>query len=230
MRPYVHLNLAMTADGKIDSFERRGATISSAADKARVDRLRAEADAVMVGGRTLIDEDPKLTVKSEALRAERVRRGLPANPAKVGVVTNAMLKPGSNFLTAGPARVVIFTSAHTSNEQLDMLRAHGAEVFVHAGDRVDLQAMMESLAAAGIHRLMVEGGGTLNFELLRRGLVDEITAYIAPFLLGGAGAPTPADGPGLARTEAIALELKQVNTLDDGGVVVQYAVLHTHAD
>jgi len=69
-RPHVLINVAVTADGKMDTFERQGAAISSARDKARVDKLRAEADAVMVGGKTLLDEDPKLTVKSEELRAE----------------------------------------------------------------------------------------------------------------------------------------------------------------
>ena len=63
-RPFVFINVAMTADGKIDTFQRRGAAISSAGDKERVDQLRAEADAVLVGGRTLLDEDPRLTVKS----------------------------------------------------------------------------------------------------------------------------------------------------------------------
>ena len=76
-RPYVFINVAMTADGKIDTFQRKGSAISSKRDKERVDKLRAEADAVMVGGRTLLDEDPKLTVKAEALREERVKRGDP---------------------------------------------------------------------------------------------------------------------------------------------------------
>ena len=81
-RPYVFLNVAMTADGKIDTFERRGAAISSQRDKQRVDRLRAEADAVMVGGHTLLGENPKLTVKSADLRAEREARGLRPIPSK----------------------------------------------------------------------------------------------------------------------------------------------------
>src|SRR4030067_3360810 len=99
--PYVHINVAMTADGKIDTFERKGAAISSQRDKERVDGLRAGSDAVLVGGHTLLDEDPKLTVKSEALRAERVRRGLPPNPAKVGIVTIVKFEPDSDFLNAG---------------------------------------------------------------------------------------------------------------------------------
>ena len=92
-RPFVFINVAMTADGKIDTFERKGAAISSQHDKERVDRLRAESDAVMVGGRTLLDEDPKLTVKSESLRAERLTRGLSPNPVKVGIVSEANINP-----------------------------------------------------------------------------------------------------------------------------------------
>src|ERR1043165_1214661 len=102
-RPFVFINVAMTADGKIDTFERKGSAISSARDKERVDQLRASADAIMVGGRTLLDEDPKLTVKSEGLRAERGARGVSSNPGKVGIVTEAKLKVDSQFLNAGPA-------------------------------------------------------------------------------------------------------------------------------
>src|SRR5260221_4145459 len=88
-RPFVFINVAMTADGKIDTFARTGAAISSQRDKERVDQLRAASDAVMVGGRTLLDEDPKLTVKSEELRAEPDPLGLASNPIRMRVSTNA---------------------------------------------------------------------------------------------------------------------------------------------
>src|SRR5205814_7190325 len=104
-RPYVFINVAASVDGKIDTVERRGASISSEADRERVDRLRASVDAVMVGGRTLHEEDPRLTVKSGPLRATRVAHGRPENPAKVGVTTRGGLRPDCRFLTAGPARV-----------------------------------------------------------------------------------------------------------------------------
>jgi 2,5-diamino-6-(ribosylamino)-4(3H)-pyrimidinone 5'-phosphate reductase len=137
-RPFVFINVAMTADGKIDTFERKGAAISSARDKERVDKLRAESDSILVGGRTLLDEDPKLIVKSESLRAERLAHGLSANPMKVGIVTKADIKSDSNFLHIGPARIVIFTTNQTSMEQMNLLRAHHTEVFVHETRRVDL--------------------------------------------------------------------------------------------
>ena len=214
----------MTADGKIDTIARKGAAISSPRDKERADQLRAESDAIMVGGRTLLDEDPKLTVKSEALREERVARGQSPNPMKVGVVTQAELKPHSKFLREGSARVVIFTTDRTSKDQLSFLHSRGAEVFVHAGERVDLEKTMQTLKELGIQRLMVEGGATLNFELLRLGLVDEVTAYVAPMVFGGESAPTMVAGAGLERSEAIPLKLMDVEKWDDGGVLIKYLI------
>jgi len=212
----------MTADGKIDTFERRGAAISSKRDKERVDNLRAETDAVMVGGNTLLGENPKLTVKSAELRAEREARGLMPNPAKVGVVSNANLKPASDFLTAGPARIVIFTTQKTSKEKLEFLRGQGVELFVHNTERVVLPKALHTLKEIGIDRLMVEGGGTLNFELLRLGLVDELTAYVAPMVFGGGAAPTMTAGPGLVRSAAIPLKLVDAEFWEDGGVLLKY--------
>lgn len=221
-RPFVFINVAMTADGKIDTFRRTGAAISSPRDKERVDRLRAGADAVMVGGRTLLDEDPKLTVKSEALRAERLEKGLPPNPIKVGVVTEANLKPDCHFLSTGPAKIVIFTTRSTSKHHVSLLESFGVDVHVHDSDRVNLPKALETLKQIGVERLMVEGGATLNFELLRLGLVDEITAYVAPMIFGGAYAPTMAAGPGLERGDAIPLKLIQSEAWEDGGILLKY--------
>ena len=221
-RPYVFINTATSADGKIDTFERKGSAISSKRDKERVDQLRADADAVLVGGKTLLGELPKLTVKSEALREARVKHGMTPNPIKVGVVTSADIPLDSDFIKAGPARAVIFTTSRTSISQLETLRANGVEVFVDDAPRVNLGKMMETLGELGVKRLMVEGGGTINFELLRLGLVDELMIYIAPMIFGGENAPTLASGFGLVRNEAIEMKLKNVETHEDGGVLLTY--------
>ncbi len=221
-RPYVFINVAATADGKIDTFERKGAAISSRRDKERVDELRAGADAVIVGGRTLLEENPKLIVKSEALREGRVRRGMPQNPIKVGIVTSADIHPDSDFLNAGPARIVIFTTNRTSKEQVEFLRGRNVEVFIHESERVDLSQVLEKLYELGARRVMIEGGGTVNFEFLRAGLVDELMIYIAPMIFGGDNAPTLAAGTGLFRNEAIALKLENVETHEDGGILLCY--------
>jgi 2,5-diamino-6-(ribosylamino)-4(3H)-pyrimidinone 5'-phosphate reductase len=221
-RPFVFINVAMTADGKIDTFRRNGAAISSARDKERVDRLRAESDAIMVGGRTLLDEDPKLTVKSETLRTGRIQRGLTPNPIKVAVVSEANLRPDSAFLTTGPASIVIFTTRRTSKHSVSLLESLGVKVFLEDAEKVNLPRALETLKQIGVDRLMVEGGATLNFELLRLGLVDEVTAYLAPMIFGGATAPTLAGGFGLERDEAIPLKLAGAEAWDDGGVLLQY--------
>jgi 2,5-diamino-6-(ribosylamino)-4(3H)-pyrimidinone 5'-phosphate reductase len=228
-RPFVIVNVATSADGKIDTVARKGAALSSPADKARVDRLRAEVDAVMVGGWTLVHEDPKLTVKSAQLRLERKTRGLAENPAKVGVVSRADLQLNGAFLTAGPARRLIFTTPHTSTEQIERLKAAGVEVFLHNGDRPDLVRVMETLHVMEIKKLLVEGGGTLLAELFRLGLADEVYIYIAPLIFGGTKSPTLADGSGFTLAQAPRLRLASVEKVDDhGGVLIHYSFQPNH--
>ncbi|MCX6079349.1 MAG: 2,5-diamino-6-(ribosylamino)-4(3H)-pyrimidinone 5'-phosphate reductase [Chloroflexi bacterium] len=226
MKPFVFINVAVTADGKMDTFERKGAGISSATDKARVLRLRAESDAVMVGGHTLLDEDPKLTVKTAQLREERIVRGMTENPIKVGVVTQANLKVDGDFMTSGPARRIIFTTSQTSAEQISVLSEHGAEVYVLGEKRVNLNLALETLYSLGVRHLMVEGGGSLNFELLRKGLVDELYVYLAPKIFGGQTTPTLAAGKGLPESAALHLKLMDAQVLDDdGGVLIRYNLM-----
>lgn len=225
-RPYTLVNVAMSADGKLDSVARKGTTISSTFDKARVDRLRASMDAVLVGGRTLLDEDPKLTVKSQALREERQANGKEENPVKVGIVSQADLKADGNFLTVGPARRLVYTTHRTPPDQIARLENAGAQVFVLGEEQVDVSAVLESLYDLGIRKLMVEGGGTLIAEFFRLNLVDELTIYIAPFIFGGDSAPTLADGPGFLPEQAPPLRLETAEEFDDdGGVFIHYLVI-----
>jgi riboflavin-specific deaminase-like protein len=244
VRPYVLINVAATVDGKIDTIDRRGAAISSDADRQRVDALRASVDAVMVGSRTLLDEDPRLTVKSSSLRAERIARGEAENPAKVGVVSRPeLLRADARFLTEGKARIILFcprahdSAAEPAPDQLgdDALAPSrqpgaqaltaspqpGVEIFRMGVGRVDLTAAMETLASLGIRRVLVEGGGTLNAELLRLGLVDEVQLFVAPRIFGGAAAPTLADGIGGL---SVRLTLRNVEAHADSGVLLRYKV------
>ncbi len=217
------INVAATLDGKIDTVERRGAAISSERDRQRVDVLRASVDAVMVGGRTLLDEDPRLLVRSAELRTQRLTRGASEHPAKVGIVSRPTLKLNSRFLTSGPARVILFVPAQPEIDAT-YLRSVGVEVYAAGEGRVDLGAALSKLSELGIQRVLVEGGGSLNFELVRLGLVDEVHVYLAPLIFGGATAPTLADGPGLVRDVAVALTRADIETWDDGGVVLRYTL------
>lgn len=224
-RPYIFINVAMTADGKIDTYARKGAAISSARDKQRVDELRASADGILVGGRTLLDEAPSLTVKSEALREGRIRQGHSPNPIKIGVVTVADIPKDSDFIKARDSSSVIFTTSRTSISKLEALRALGVRVFVDQAPRVDLNHMVLTLKRIGVDHLMVEGGGTMNFELIRMGLVDELMIYVAPMIFGGAVAPTLADGAGIPREKALEMKLTDLERWDDGGVLLKYKFL-----
>jgi 2,5-diamino-6-(ribosylamino)-4(3H)-pyrimidinone 5'-phosphate reductase len=224
-RPHVTINTAITADGKIDSAIRQGAGISSDADMARMDRLRADSDAILVGGQTLIYQDPRLTIKTESLSAERAARHLPPNPVKVGVVSVANISPESRFMTFGPARRLIYTTSRSPAEKITALQAAGAEVFILGETRVDLAGVLDSLYNLGIRRLFVEGGGTIIAEFFRLRLVDELILYIAPKIFGGAAAPTLVDGPGFLPEEAPQLQLISVEKFDDeGGILVHYNV------
>jgi 2,5-diamino-6-(ribosylamino)-4(3H)-pyrimidinone 5'-phosphate reductase len=235
-RPYVLINVAASADGKIDTVERRGAPISSDLDRQRVDALRASVDAVMVGSRTLLDEDPRLVVRSADLRAERISRGESENPAKVGVLSQPdLLRPDSRFLTVGPARIIVFTpdavagtsqpDAETQQNQVSWSTPPpNVEVYPLGAPRVDLVAAMQKLGELDVARVLVEGGGTLNFELLRLGLVDEVNLFVAPLIFGGASAPTLADGLGLPRDQAIKLTRIAIQPWEDGGVLLRYIV------
>ena len=119
-KPYVIINIAMTVDGKIDTFERQGASISSSTDWVRVDRLRADCDAVMVGGRALLEEDPRLTVKSPELHQERLIRGKTKNPVKIGVISDTHIPINCESISQAIKDVF---------KNVDMI--------LHAGDLVD---------------------------------------------------------------------------------------------
>ncbi len=225
-RPFVILNAAMTADGKTDTISREGAGISSIEDADRVDRLRAGVDAILVGGKTLLENDPRLTVKSDVLRQERIARGLLPNPVKVGVVTRATIQLESRFMTYGPAMVMVFTTSQTKPNQLDRLIAQGVKVFIAGEKWVDLVEVMRRLWQEGIRRVLVEGGGTINEQLLRLRLVDEIYIYQAPLIFGGREAPTFVDGEGFDKENALWLQLLDCKKLADGGVLLHYSPIY----
>lgn len=223
-RPHIIINAAMSADGKIDTFERKGASISSGEDKRRVLELRAEVDAVMVGGNTLLKESPRLTVKLPELEKLRIANKLPENPAKIGIITKTDdIDLAGDFITAGPARRILFTTTQSCPQQVNVLQELGVEVYQFREKRVNLKESLETLAALGIRTVMVEGGGTLIAEFIRLGLADELRVYIAPKIFGGAIAPTLVDGDGWPESAAKTLRLVDVRALDKGGgVLIHY--------
>ncbi len=221
MRPYVFINSAMSADGKISSSLRRQVRISGAEDLRRVDRLRAESDAIMVGVGTVLADDPKLRVKSEILRSSRLESGKSENPWRVVVDSKARTPSSAKVLGDG---CILAVSRAANPERLDMLSGR-CEVVVCGEEQVDLRALFEMLYARGIRKVMVEGGGTLNWSLIEQGLVDEICVFVGGLVIGGGDAPTLVDGAGF-RDEFQKLKLLSFEPMDDG-VLIKWRVLRS---
>lgn len=216
MRPSVIVNVAMSADGKLSTRERRQVKISGSDDFARVDRLKAGCDAVMVGIGTVLADDPSLTIKNPELKSRRLQEGRPEHPVRVIIDSRARTPPGSAVLNRGDGLRVVAVSGRADPGRVAALRAK-ATVIAAGTDEVDLVAVLDVLGKMGIRRLMAEGGGTLIAGLVRAGLVDEFYTYVGSIIIGGKDAPTPADGPGWVKeTEFARLALTDVTRMDDG--------------
>jgi len=216
MRPVVIVNVAMSADGKLSTRERRQVKISGSEDFARVDRLKAGCDAVMVGIGTVLADDPSLTVKSPELKKQRLDGGRPEHPVRVVIDSRARTPPGASILNKGEGQRVVAVSGRADPGRVAALKKK-ATVIVAGDDEVDLGKVLDELGVLGIRRLMAEGGGTLIAGLVRAGLVDELYTYVGSIVIGGKDAPTLADGPGWTQeAEFCRLTLAEVTRMDDG--------------
>jgi len=223
-RPFVSINMAMTADGKITSASREEPAFASRYDKKVMDRLRAEADAVLVGAGTLRADDPPLHVRDPEMKSHRRSLGKPDGLVNVLVTASAGVDPGSRFFKGdASAQPIVATVLDAPADRLARL-AEVAEVWTVGSGRVDLRELLARLAARGIERLLVEGGGELNWGFVRDDLVDELYVTIAPALLGGRDAPTLCEGEGLKMAEQRRLRLVQAD-VRDGEIFCHYAVL-----
>lgn len=195
MRPYVIVNVAMSADGKISTRERRQVRISGEQDFTRVDRLKAGCDAVMVGIGTVLSDDPSLTVKSEECRSYRRKHGRNDHPVRIIVDSSARISPEAAVLNKGEGKRVIAVSRRADRAKTAVLEKK-AQIIITGNDEVDLPALMDELGAMDICHIMVEGGGTLIAGLIKAGLVHEIYTFVGNVIIGGREAPTFAEGEG----------------------------------
>jgi len=215
MRPYVYVNMAMTVDGKITSAGREIPALTSGHDREEMDRLRAEADALLVGAGTLRADDPPLHVRSEAMRAYRRSLGKPDGLDRVVVSARLDLPRDARFFDATHGgRCIVATVEDAPDEHVRELSSR-AEVWRAGRGRVDVRVVLERLRELGVERLLVEGGGETNWALVEQDLVDELHVTVAPWLLGGRSAPTLLEGTGFAMAGRRGLRLNEVRRIDD---------------
>jgi 2,5-diamino-6-(ribosylamino)-4(3H)-pyrimidinone 5'-phosphate reductase len=219
----VTVNAATSVDGKLSTRRREQVAISGPTDFDRVDRLRADVDAVLVGVGTVLADDPSLTLDDPDRRAERAADGADPNPTRVVADSRARTPTDARSLD-DRAETVVLVSEAAPEDRVAALRDRDARVIFAGDEQVDLSAAFTDLEAAGVSHLMVEGGGEVIFSLFAAGLVDDLSVFVGSTLLGGREAPTLADGEGFVDPErAPDLELTDVERLD-GGVLLRYRV------
>jgi 2,5-diamino-6-(ribosylamino)-4(3H)-pyrimidinone 5'-phosphate reductase len=210
--PFVLINMAMTADGKIATANRAISSFSSRGDHDHLLALRATADAVMAGART-VDLNPiNLGPGPAKYRRLRRRRGRAEFNLRVIVSRSGTVAPSAEIFRRRFSPIIILTTRRANARRLGNLRAVASEVKVCGAKEIDFRKALRWLRRKwGVNRLVCEGGGELNDALFRAGLVDELHLTICPTIFGGRTAPTIADGIGAGSLpQAARLELQSV--------------------
>lgn len=214
--PWVIINMAMTADGKVATAGREVTTFGSPADQRALYALRATADAILCGARTV--EETGATLGTGGADFARVRRRAGRASAALRVVVSGSASLSSNAALWGHsgAPIVVITSGKASEKERERLRSLGARVWQSPGDRIDFPQSLAWLGSEfGVRRLVAEGGGQLNAALLAADQVDELRVTWVPRIFGGQASPTLADGP-LAGTLAEAVKFRCVRVRSVG--------------
>jgi 5-amino-6-(5-phosphoribosylamino)uracil reductase len=219
-RPYTLLSCCVSIDGYIGSAASR-LLLSNDADFDRVDAVRASCDAILVGAETVRVDNPRLLVRSEARREERAACGLPESPVKVTVTRRAELDVHADFFNVGGAEKIVYCASPRAADARDRLGR--VATVVDAGDNVEMRTLSTDLAARGVDRLMVEGGGTVHTQFLTDDLVDELQLTVAPVFVGDSDAPRFVRDGNFPWSQARPAELIEVQKLGDV-VLLRYAL------
>ena len=204
MRPFIRVNCAMSADGKLAGEERKQIRISSDEDIKRVKALRKSYSAILVGVGTIIADDPHLTIKNANYEE---------NPIRIILDTNGRI-PDSARVLDGKAPTVIVTCEECTKEW------PGVESIRCGKGRIDLTRLMEYLYREyNLESIIVEGGGEIIASFFREKLVDEYSVFVGGLIIGGRNAPTPSDGDGWVAENGVRLKLFSAEVLGNGALL-----------
>ena len=215
-RPFVHLKLATTLDGRIATRTGDSRWITGEAARARVQLLRHEADAILVGAGTAAADDPLLTDRSGLARRRPLAR----------VVLDDALRLSAESRLAQTARewpVIVFTSEDTAEERAGALEDCGVEVIREGGGARDALRVLKHLKRRELQSVLVEGGATAAGLFLDAGLVDKVSFFVAPVVVGGRDARPAVGGHGAARiSEALRLRDAELTRHGDDFEITGY--------
>jgi len=220
-RPYTVLSCGVSLDGYLDSATEQRLLLSNDADFDRVDEVRADSDAIMVGAGTVRRDDPALLVRSADRQRRRVDQGVTATPVKVTVTAEGDLDPDAQFFATGDCEKLVYCASR-SVDQANKALGDVATV-IDGGPDVTMRAISEDLHQRGVRRLMVEGGGTIHTQFLTEGIADELQLAVAPLFVGDSRAPRfVGDGefPWCAERRAALVEVRPI----DDVVLLRYAL------
>ena len=210
-RPHVILSAAISIDGKIAT--RLGdSKLSSKKDKIRLHRLRSKVDAILVGKNTIHRDDPLLTV--------RYVKG--KNPTRIILDSQGTISVNSKILqTCNKVPTIIAVSKRISKVNLQKLKRFPVEIIMTGENSVNIKSLMSNLSKRKINTVLVEGGGTINWQFIQNNLFDEVLITIAPFIIGGTDAITFVQGRGFDKIiKSPRLRLNTIKRLEN------YLVLH----
>jgi len=205
MKPFVLVNCAMSADGKLAGPERKQVRISSEEDMVRVKNLRKRYNAILVGVGTIIADDPHLTIKNATYEE---------NPVRIVLDSHGRIPSDARVLDDRAPTIIV-----TDNE---CTKDWGSNVTVIRGGsgRINLTDVLHILAKdLGIENMIVEGGGEVIASFFREKLVDRYSVFVGGLLIGGRTSPTPADGEGWLAPEGIKLLLDSAEVLGNGALL-----------
>jgi 2,5-diamino-6-(ribosylamino)-4(3H)-pyrimidinone 5'-phosphate reductase len=215
--PFVQINAAITADGKIAPANRIFKPFGSERDHDLLYRLRAGADAVMAGAHTVDLFPTTLGPGKKKYRQLRLRNGLSEYNIRIVATGTGTLDTNAEIFKHHHSPLIILASEKIPARKLKKLRELSDDVGVFGKTEIDFRAAMRWLRSKWkVKTLVCEGGGGLNDAMLRAGMVDEIYVTVCPLIFGGAQAPTLADGAGFESLgKAVSLQLKSMRKVKD---------------
>jgi len=203
-KPYVILSAATSVDGKIAT--RTGdSKLSSKQDSVRLHKLRSKVDAILVGKNTVLQDNPLLTV--------RHTRG--KNPIRIILDSKGTLSKKSKILqTSNEIPTIIAVSKKISKSNFEKLHKFPVEIIVAGENSVNIKLLLKKLSDKKIKTILVEGGGTVNWEFIKHNLFDELIITLSPFLIGGTNAISFIQGQGFEKiSNSPSLRIKSIKRL-----------------